>query len=332
MAQKFSLKSAEQVRTSVTMAQQKEIKKLYEQLYQDVTKQVSVMGNENIKKQNLILLQRDIKTRIQQINDDIQNGIIRNMKIVSNAVVVDTRTFLKQMGFKDSDINNAFMHVPDQIVRNIITGNVYQEGWTLSGTIWGYNKDIQDGLNHIISINTAQGKSAYEIAKDIESYVEPGARKVSRTISSWRYATVNDGQTGKANAVGEKIKDKFYFGRVDYNAQRLARTLVSHAYQQSFETVNKNDPFVTGYKWNTSSFHGRVCIICQERATQNNYGLGRGVYPKDKLPLDHPNGMCTFEAVIPDSMSTIADKIGKWYQAPLGTYPDIDRYAMDFVI
>lgn len=41
--------------------------------------------------------------------------------------------------------------------------------------------------------------------------------------------------------------------------------------------------------------------------------------------------MCTFEAVIPDSMSTISDKIGKWYQSPSGTYPDIDNYVLDFM-
>ena len=38
--QKFSLKNAEQVRQTTTMSQQKEIKRLYEQLYQDVTRKV----------------------------------------------------------------------------------------------------------------------------------------------------------------------------------------------------------------------------------------------------------------------------------------------------
>jgi len=37
------------------------------------------------------------------------------------------------------------------------------------------------------------------------------------------------------------------------------------------------------------------------------------VYPKDELPLDHPNGMCTYIADIPDSMTDIADRIADWY-------------------
>lgn len=320
MAQKFSLKSAEQVRATTTMVQQKEIKRLYEQLYQDVTRKVAQLGNSNLQKQNLILLQRDIKNRIAQLNNDIQNGIIRDMRIVANEVVEDTRIFLKKCGFRDEDIHNAFSYVPDQIVRNIINGNVYQDGWRLSSAIWGYNKKTQDSLNRIISIGTAQGKSAYEVAKDLEMYVNPSAKKPSKIISSWRY-----------DKAGNKIKDSFYFGKVDYNAQRLARTLISHAYQQSFQNVNRNDPFVVGYRWITSNFHGRVCELCRERAETDQFGLGIGVFPKDQLPLDHPNGMCVLEAVIPDSMNDIARKVGQWYQEPVGTYPDIDKYALDFI-
>ena len=323
MKQKFSLKNAEQVRQTTTMQMQKDIKKMYEQLYKDVTRKISAMGNGNIQKQNLLLLQRDIKSRIEQLNKDIQSGIIRNMKIVSNEVVSDTRTFLKQCGFKDEDIHSAFSYVPDQVIRNIINGNVYQDGWTLSGAIWGYNKKTQDTLNKIISIGTAQGQSALEIAKQLEQYVDPSAKKTAKTIHSWRYATMNDVIAGRANYIGEEIKDSVYFGRIDYNAMRLARTLISHAYQQSFETVNKNDPFVVGYRWLTSSFHGRVCDICRSREGH--------IFKKNELPLDHPNGMCTFEAVIPDSMTDIAKKIGQWYNSPIGTYPEIDKYALDFM-
>lgn len=323
MKQKFSLKNAEQVRQTTTMQMQKDIKKMYEQLYKDVTRKISAMGNGNIQKQNLLLLQRDIKSRIEQLNKDIQSGIIRNMKIVSNEVVSDTRTFLKQCGFKDEDIHSAFSYVPDQVIRNIINGNVYQDGWTLSGAIWGYNKKTQDTLNKIISIGTAQGQSALEIAKQLEQYVDPSAKKTAKTIHSLRYATMNDVIVGRANYIGEEIKDSVYFGRIDYNAMRLARTLISHAYQQSFETVNKNDPFVVGYRWLTSNFHGRVCDICRSREGH--------IFKKNELPLDHPNGMCTFEAVIPDSMTDIAKKIGQWYNSPIGTYPEIDKYALDFM-
>lgn len=294
------------------MQMQKNIKKMYEQLYKDVSKKIKQFGDKGVQKQNLILLQREIKRRIEQINKDLQNGIVRNMNTVCIEVVKDKRAFLKQCGFKDSEIKNAFYYIPERVVNNIINGNIYQDGWTLSGAIWGYNKQVQDKLNKIISIGVAQGKSAKEIAMDLEQYVNPSVRKPSKTIQSWRY-----------DKYGNKIKDSVYFGKIDYNAMRLARTLISHAYQQSFEMVNKNDPFVVGYRWITSNFHGRVCDICRDREGK--------IFKKDELPIDHPNGMCTFEAVIPYSMKDIATKIGEWYLSPLGTFPDIDKYALDFM-
>lgn len=299
-------------------------------MYNDVAKKVANMG-ENMQKQNLVLLQSEIENRIAQLNNDISNGIIRDCRVVASEVSDSKRNILKAYGFRDSDIHDAFMYVPDIVVRNIANGNIYQDGWRLSEAIWGYNKQVQYNLNRIVANGTAQGKSAYEIALQLENYVAPQSKKASKTISSWRLARETDVQMGRATKVGERIHDKFYFGNVDYNAQRLARTMVSHAYQQAFQIVNEKDPFVIGYRWLTSNFHGRVCQLCIDRATKDQYGLGAGVFPKDQLPLDHPNGMCTFEAVMPDSMEDIADKIGKWYEAPIGTYKAIDDYALTFM-
>lgn len=305
---KFDLKNAEQVRTSITTNEAKNIRRAYEQLYQEVTKKVANLGNGALQKQNLMLLQRDLKARIQTLNEQIKSGVVDDMRTTSQAVVEDTRTFLKHCGFKDSEIHNAFQYVPDQIVRNVLTGNVYGDGWTLSNAIWKHTQHTQSILNNIIGKGVAQGKSAFEVAKDIEKYVNPGMRKQSRKIDF-----INP-RTGR--------KDTFYFGNVDYNAQRLARTLISHAYQQSFMNVNRNDPFVQDYVWHSAGIHGRTCDVCMERDGRH--------FKKDELPEDHPNGMCTYEAYIPDSMSSIADRIADWYEAPVGTYPDIDRYATDF--
>ena len=319
----FRLKKAEEIRDSTTKRMTKQIRQMYQQLYRDVSRRITSGGNNNLTNQNLILLQREIQNRIRQINSDIEGNVRRNTETVCNAVVEDIRTYLKQMGFSDSDIADAYIHIPQQIVETITTGQIYQEGWSLSQAIWGYSQKTQQTLQNIVASGAGQGKSSYEIAKDLESYVNPSAAKKAKTIRSWRYARESDVQAGKARYVGQRIMDYFYPGKIDYNALRLARTMVSHAYQQTFERVNRNDPFVTGYRWLTSNFHGRVCSVCRERE-------GR-VFPKDELPMDHPNGMCTFEAVIEKSMSEVASDIGMWYQAPVGTYPEIDRFAQDMI-
>ena len=306
----FRLKTAEELRESITSKTQKEILKLYNDMYKEIERQIRSAGN-NLTKERLVMLQRIIKSRISTINNSVRSEIVNASSSVCEQVVSDKREWLEKYGLKENDIQDAFAYVPNRVIQSILQGTIYQDDWKLSSAIWGADKKVQDAIDKIISIGTAQGKSAYEVAKDIEEYVQPGARKPSRTISSWRY-----------DRNGNKIRDTFYFGRVDYNAQRLARTMISHAYQQAFETVNRNDPFVEYYIWHTSNFHGRVCDICRARDGQK--------FKKDELPLDHPNGMCVFEAYSPYSMKQIAQRIGAWYDSPSGTFSDIDLFAKEF--
>ena len=91
--------------------------------------------------------------------------------------------------------------------------------------------------------------------------------------------------------------------------------MVSHAYQQSFVRTTQRNPFVTKYKWEASN-SSRLCEICASRD-----GV---LFEKDELPLDHPNGMCTFTAVT-DSMVDIADRIADWVEGK--SDPELDDYA-----
>ena len=102
---------------------------------------------------------------------------------------------------------------------------------------------------------------------------------------------------------------------VDYNAHRLARTGVTHAYQMSFQRSTRDNPFIEKYKW-LSSNSGRSCELCRQRN-------GR-LFEKDELPLDHPNGMCTVIAVIPKSYEQIADELADWANGKEN--PGIDRW------
>ena len=137
----------------------------------------------------------------------------------------------------------------------------------------------------------------YDIAKDLENYVRPSAKL------GWNKVT-KDGV-------------KIYKKQVDYNAQRLGRTLVQHSYQQSFISTTQKNPFVTDYIWNSNG--SRVCELCASRDGKH--------YSKYDLPMDHPNGMCT---MIPNVVNNLEDKLADWYNSPDGTFPEIDEFAKNF--
>ena len=295
---KLNLNTAESLRTQLTAQQQKSIAYLYSKASKDVAKQAKLLkGKQNIsavlQQKYLNKLQSQIDERMQQAQNELDEMVTGNMKSVASAVTSASFDFADKLGLK---LSAELSHVPDSVVKNIVTGKVYEGKWSLSTAIWKENKKIHSDVRKVIAQGVVEQKSAYDIAKDIEKYINPAARK------DWSWSKVYPGTNKK----------------VDYSAQRLARTLVSHAYQQAFVQSTKNNPFVTAYRWH-SAHSSRVCPICADRDGK--------LFAKNDLPMDHPNGMCTFEAEIPDSMEKIADRLADWVQGK--SDPELDTWMAD---
>ena len=78
-----------------------------------------------------------------------------------------------------------------------------------------------------------------------------------------------------------------------YVAERIARTEMARAYADGFLADIEADDDVVAVKWKTGTRHP-VFDICDMYAKADMYGLGAGIYPKDKLPKlpAHPHCMC----------------------------------------
>ena len=281
MAFQLDLTTAEQVRSQLTSQQEKEIRNLYRRIVRTINKEAKRLPNTTsgvLRAMYLSKLKGQINEQLEALGAELEATIKRNMTSTVDAVVMDNLSFLQ---YVDLPIEGAFSHVARDIIESVILGRAYSGNWSLSKAIWKQTKKAQADINKIIAQGIAQNKGSYDIAKDLEKYVNPSARK------DWEWSKVYPG-TNKV---------------VDYAAQRLARTMVSHAYQQAFIRTTQKNPFVTKYRW-ISSNSSRVCELCASR--DGNY------YPKDDLPMDHPNGMCTFVAVMEDSMVDIADRIADW--------------------
>lgn len=302
---------AEKVRDAMTASQQKEIAKLYEDWSKDLGKRAKHYRNKDTSSSGLSErqakeLQKALEEQSKQVANEVYTGIKQGIYTVADAVVKDNVAWLKSLGFSGTGLDAAFSSVPDSVVRMLVTGQIYQGGWNLSSRIWGSNEKILSNCYKIIAKGLAENRPIYDIAKELEKYVNPGAAK------SW-----NPLIRMKNTKTGEWEYKRIYRGKVDYNAQRLARTLIQHGYQQSFIAVTEKNPFVLKYQWSANG--SRVCPICQDRDGQ--------MYEKGDLPMDHPNGMCTMVPVIDEGM---IDKLADWFHSPDGTYPEIDEFAKAF--
>ena len=110
--------------------------------------------------------------------------------------------------------------------------------------------------------------------------------------------------------------------RTRYFADRIARTEMARAYQDGFLLKwDANDDCVA-YQWKLSGRHPRY-DICDLYAKANLYGLGAGVFPKDKVPRlpAHPHCMCFLKPVIRGMMDneTPIDRVEEGGREYLGS-------------
>ena len=298
VARNLIFKDAAKARNSITKRQKKEIKKFYEDVAKDLEKEMERLKSidtvsSSLQQQRIRDLQKSLNKSIENVGKQVEQNIKEGILDVSKATCKAAIKVAKGYGFT---VGKAYASVPDSVVRKLITGKVYDSGWSLSNRIWNMNKTTQKDIYKIVAAGIAENKSAYDIAKDLEEYVNPNKKK------PWNL----------------KMKDgkKIYKKQVDYSAQRLARTLTQHAYQQSMLEVTKNNPWLKNYIWNANG--SRACPLCRSR-DGNRYDI------KD-LPMDHPNGMCVIEPDFVDD-KIIVDDIANWINSDSGTYPAIDKYA-----
>lgn len=295
-------KKADDAKAAITDSARKEIAALYSKWSDEIGKKAEYYKTKTnasswLQEMNMRQLQAQLGATSKHIANEV-NGIVKDtIYQVSDAVVQANNDWLIKLGFPVTGVESAFVSVPDQTVRRLITGQIYESGWSLSKSIWSDNEDTLKKLYEIVAQGLAQNMTAYDISKLLEQYVDPSRAK----------------QWNLRMADGKNIYKK----AVDYNAQRLARTLAQHGYQTSVIAVTEKNPFIIDIIWRANG--SRVCELCLSRDGQH--------FPKNDVPLDHPNGMCTMEpAVDPD----LTDKLADWINSPDGTFPEIDAFASEF--
>lgn len=291
-------------RDKITEEREKKLYQSFENMRKQIDEQIQTMNfstvSEKVKRQQLEEIRHSLQNALQAHYNALESGLKNDMVNIGQSVLNESESFYKGLNMP---IGMSITSFPVEIMNNVVNGSVYQEKWYLSRALWGDYTEKLDQINEVISNGIGLNLPSFEIAKQLEQYVDPSAMTPSKTIVTH---CLQDPVTGKLYSkdyvkrhpekdwTGFKEKDsKFRYGKVDYNAQRLARTLINHAYQQNVVHQAQANPFATGVRWDASGGE-RMCEICEERDGK--------IFPVDEVPLDHPNGMCTFSVVTPDMM------------------------------
>lgn len=119
-------------------------------------------------------------------------------------------------------------------------------------------------IDEIVNNGILLEQSAAEIAASVEGYINPSV-----------------------------------MGGTKYAAMRLGRTELNNAFHTTSVQAYQQSPWVDGVLWELSGSHP-ADDECDEFATEDDFGLGEGVWPSDAVPdKPHPQCFCFTTAVTP---------------------------------
>lgn len=305
--ERIALETRQKV-SKLTLDQQRELLKLYEDSIASLASKATSVNDKTLTKRWLLDYSKELNQSKKNLAQEIEQSI-KGVTTKAAAIGTETERKILTKMFSEAGIDpgnhfsTMFSQVQNGVIEDIISGNLYKDKRTLSQRIWNHTGGFEKDIQYVVNQAILEKKSAMELAKDLEKY----ARDPARRDSTW----------GKAypNLMNKKV---------DYNAQRLARTSINHAYQTATIKSSSMNPFNEGIRWRSAEIHGRTCDLCIERANTDQFGLGVGVFPVDEVPLDHANGLCTMLPHISKSLDEVADELSDWLNGK--NNPDLDDW------
>ena len=162
-------------------------------------------------------------------------------------------------------------------------------------------QDIPEFMKKLADIGRMKDYKGREFRKTLRS-VERQLKRTNITGMKIAYKEMK-----RAIEVGneEKINKAIYVAtqeKTRYFARRIARTEMARAYGDGVMGAFGEDDDCVAFQWRISSGHP-FSDICNLYASADLYGMGEGIFPKDKvpsLPL-HPNCMCHLRPIMDGS-------------------------------
>ena len=195
---------------------------------------------------------------------------------------------LKEAISKKVDITN------EKVINLIKSGKMYEADKNgnfvdLDNRLWNAANASGKKLQDAIVSCFAQGMGPADMARVLKEFAKEGHK------------------TWSSKKIREKLGPGYarsHSGGLDYPALRLARTVHTHTNQLRVIHGKDTNPYMNMIKYHSAHIANRTCSMCEERDGK--------IFTPNKVPLDHPNGLCWLEPVFSLSDDEIADDLAKW--------------------
>lgn len=288
----------------LTLKKEKEILSIYEEAAKDISERLSKAKAGSLNQRYLTELQKSVKQYTKELRQELSKSIGEGINASSEIAANVQLSYFESMDLEEdllSTFRKMFTQLPIKVSDTMVNGNYYKDGLTLNQRIWNITKRNGKDIDRIIKVNIAQGRSAGELAKQLDEYINPNKRLNQRT----RIPGINKS--------------------ISYNSARLARTSMTHANTESYIQGLYMNPFCTGLKWNLSSSHYSRQVakwgedICDEYAEK--------VFKPEEYPVAHPNCLCYSTQELEDT-DKARDELIRWVKGE--DNPKLDKWLNEY--
>lgn len=265
--------------------QEKELLRIYKELANQLSEEIATCRTSS-QDAYLRKLNEIVEVNINQLNSQLNEIVKANIE-TSSQIASTVENFYYQAITDNIALSTMFnsmvLNTSRKTVLKLIQGGYYKDGTTLDKRIWNITRKNAKDIDTLIKVNVLRGANARTLAKQVDNYVNPLKRTEAKTIVS--------GMSSK----------------VSYQAQRLARTSITHSFAETTIENAKSNPFNNGIKWNLSSSHS----VRMHGKTDECDDYNGKIFKPNEVPLQHPNCMCYFtEEVI--SIDSAIERINRW--------------------
>lgn len=291
------------------MRTQREINKAIDSFEKEVKVQLSLglMPNEAVRKayskypvmdmMKATLQAELVNTFMAGYGEDVPYSAKSISQAMSESWASDDLTLSKRLYRRSSTIRNE---VADTIKQALKTNKTVKG---LAKSIFdGYGKggiipeaSIPKFLSKLSDINIS-GEATPEAKRKERELLRSVKGKIARLDTPYVRAAYNEVAAAVEDGNEVRLQKAIYSAtqeKARYHAERIARTENARAYADGQMNRFLDDDDIVAFQWKLSSRHPRY-DICDFYANADLYGLGKGVYPKDKFPRlpAHPHCMC----------------------------------------
>ena len=291
------------------MRTQREINKAINSFENEVKMQLSLglMPNEAVRKayskypvmdmMKATLQAELVHTFMAGYGDNVPYSAKSISQAMSESWASDDLTLSKRLYRRSSTIRNE---VADTIKQALKTNKTVKG---LAKSIFdGYGKggiipeaSIPKFLSKLSDINIS-GEATPEAKRKERELLRSVKGKIARLDTPYVRAAYNEVAAAVEDGNEIRLQKAIYSAtqeKARYHAERIARTENARAYADGQMNRFLDDDDIVAFQWKLSSRHPRY-DICDFYANADLYGLGKGVYPKDKFPRlpAHPHCMC----------------------------------------